>query len=142
MWENSVEIENPMRIWSFWTKVIVDSPGRCWPWIGARDSDGYGNFTTAKGVTRKAHIFSWVLHFGEIPAGMQVDHECNHPYCVNPNCLQLLTGPENNERSNSASAVNKRKTHCKYGHVFDDANTLRKNGRRICIMCEKDRGRM
>lgn len=142
MRENDVEIDDPLRVWRFWAKVAVGLENECWKWLGAKDQKGYGNFTCAKGIVRKAHIFSWVLHFGEIPAGLQVDHECNHPFCVNPNCLQLLTGPENNEKSNSASAVNKRKTHCKHNHEFSDENTIRKNGRRYCITCEKERGRL
>jgi|ERR1700722_3307661 len=137
-----MEIQNPARVLRFWTKVLVDLPERCWVWTGAKDQKGYGNYTCEVGVVRKAHLFSWVLHYGPIPAGLQVDHECNNPSCVNPFHLQILTGPENNERSNSASAVNKRKTHCKYNHPFSDENTIRKNGRRICIACEKERGRI
>lgn len=137
-----MEIDNPIRIWLFWTKVLVDLPDRCWIWNGARDQKGYGNFTCAIGIVRKAHLFSWILHNGEIPAGMQVDHECENTWCVNPFHLQLLTGPENNDKSNSASAINKRKTHCKYGHELIEKNIRRKNGRRICITCEKEKGRM
>lgn len=137
-----METYNPLRVLLFWTKVLVRLPNECWEWTGAKDQKSYGNFTCAVGKVRKAHLFSWVLHFGPIPAGLQVDHECVNPSCVNPAHLQLLTGPKNNEKSNSASAVNKRKTHCKYNHRFSDENTIRKNGRRICITCEKERGRM
>jgi hypothetical protein len=137
-----METNNPLRIFLFWTKVIVDLPEKCWLWTGAKDQKGYGNFVTAVGKIKKAHKFSWVLHFGPIPAGMQVDHKCEATSCCNPFHLQLLTGYKNNEKSNSASAINKRKTHCKYGHEFSDENIIRRNGRRYCITCEKERGRI
>jgi hypothetical protein len=137
-----MEVDNPVRELSFWTKVLVDFPDKCWPWLGARDQKQYGNYTVAKGKTSKAHRFSYALHFGPILADMQVDHECNNPWCVNPFCLQLLTGEKNNEKSNSASAINKRKTHCKFGHEFSEENTIRKYGRRYCITCEKEKGRL
>lgn len=136
------EIDNPVRVINFWVKVAAGLENECWPWLGAKDQKQYGNFVVSKGKTSKAHKFSWILHFGEIPAGMQVDHKCNHTWCVNPNCLQLLSGIKNNEKSNSASAINKRKTHCIRGHEFSDENTIRKYGRRYCIICEKERGRI
>lgn len=137
-----METSDPVRVIRFWEKVMVGPSDECWNWVGAKDCDGYGNFCVAVNEYSKAHIFNYVLHFGPIPAGMQVHHKCVNPSCVNPNHLQLLTGPENNERSNSPSAINKRKTHCKFGHHFSKGNTIRKNGRRICIICEKDRGRL
>lgn len=136
-----MEVSNPTRVLRFFTKIIVGLDDECWRWTGAIDSDGYGNFTVGKGKTNKAHIFSWVFHFGPIPAGLQVDHKCNHTWCVNPNCLQLLLGKYNNERSTSPSAVNKRKTHCKHGHLFSEENTRISCGKRYCITCEKERGR-
>lgn len=121
---------------------MVDLPDKCWVWVGARDKDGYGNFCVGKKKYSKAHIFSYALHFGIIPVGLQVDHKCVNPSCVNPNHLQLLSGKENNEKSTSPSALNKRKTHCKRGHHLYGDNIVKKNGRRICISCERERGRM
>jgi hypothetical protein len=137
-----MEIQNPSRQLRFWTKVLVDLPDRCWNWLGAKDQKGYGNFYIGRRKYTKAHIFSYLLHHGFIPDGLQVDHECNNTSCVNPLHLRLLTGLKNNERSNSPSAINKRKTHCKRGHLLSGDNIIRKNGRRICISCEKERGRI
>lgn len=151
-----MEISNPTRVERFWKKVDKDGPlwpeapenlldelKKCWIWIGAKDKKGYPNFVVAKGKTSKAHRFSFMLKWGWIlPHPYQVDHKCVNPSCVNPYHLLCVHGRTNNERSNSPSAINKRKTHCKFGHQFSDENTIRKNGRRICIACEKDRGRL
>lgn len=140
-----MEIDNPVRVFSFWTKVIVGDKDECWIWTGAKDRKGYGNFTVAKGKTSKAHRFSFLLHYGWIlpTPYWQVDHdECNNPSCVNPYHLLCISHILNNEKSSSPSAVNKRKTHCKYGHEFSDENTIQSNGRRICIACEVERGRI
>lgn len=151
-----MEISNPARVERFWKKVNKDGPywtdapeslfdelKKCWVWTGAKDKDGYPNFTVAKGKTSKAHRFSFLLKWGWLLSHpYQVDHRCNNPSCVNPFHLMCIEGYRNNEKSNSPSAINKRKTHCKYGHEFSDKNTKRYNGRRICIECEKEKGRI
>lgn len=121
---------------------MVGLSDECWIWTGAKDRKGYGNFCVAVGKTNKAHIFSYYLHKGPVPKGLQVDHECNNPSCVNPDHLQLLTGKKNNEKSTSPSAINKRKSHCKYGHMYTRESTRFERGRRICKICEKEKGRI
>jgi hypothetical protein len=137
-----METQNPTRIKLFWAKVIKQSLFQCWYWKGAKDRKFYGNFCVGKKKYNKASRFSYAIHFGPIPAGMQVDHRCNNPPCVNPFHLQLLTGTKNNEKSTSPSAINKRKTHCKYNHLLSEDNIKRTNGRRICLICEKEKGRL
>lgn len=135
-----MEIYNPQRVLLFWTKVIVNLPDECWIWTGAKDRKGYPNFRVEKNKTGKGHRFSYVLHFGPIPLGLHVDHECNNRSCVNPFHLQLLTNKQNNERSSSPSAINKRKKKCKWDHDFDKENTIiRKDGSRRCKKCELER---
>lgn len=65
----------------------------CWFWIGRRNKDGYGVFN---GMGEKtAHRASWVMHYGPIPAGMQVLHKCDAPSCVHPKHLFLGTHADN-----------------------------------------------
>jgi HNH endonuclease len=138
-----MEIHNPQRVKYFWSKVNKNGPihpelGRCWIWTGAI-SRGYGNFTVAKGQTGKAHRFSYLLHWGFL-GDYQVDHKCCETRCINPHHLQLLTNKENNEKSTSPSAINKRKTHCIHGHEFIESNIIRyKDGHRRCKTCLEER---
>jgi hypothetical protein len=65
----------------------------CWEWMAARDRDGYGVFKgEIDGILyKKAHRFSFALHNGPIPAGLQVCHHCDNPSCCNPEHLWLGT---------------------------------------------------
>lgn len=151
-----MEVNDQLRVQRFYNKIDKNGPilgptslypetnlGPCWIWTGACDQKGYPNFTVEKGKVKKAHRFSFLLAFGWIlPKPYQIEHKCKNTSCVNPKHLVCLLGKVNNERSNSASAVNKRKTHCKHNHEFSEENTIRKNGRRYCITCEKERGRI
>jgi hypothetical protein len=78
---------------------VLDLDTDCWIWIGFRDRKGYGMTTVwiaHKRCTRYAHRLSFELLRGEpIPPGMQVDHECMNPSCINPGHLRLATVSEN-----------------------------------------------
>lgn len=122
-------IYKPITLERFWSKVKKTKS--CWNWIGAKDSDGYGQFKHKKQF--KAHRFAYELIKGKISKGLQIDHLCRNRKCVNPDHLEAVTPLENQLRGISK---NRNKTHCKQGHPFDVINTyFRKNGRRQCRMC-------
>lgn len=77
------------RFWNF----IVKGDG-CWSWSGAKAPYGYGVFNIKKKMVR-AHRFSYELHIGPIPEGMQVLHRCDNPECANPDHLFLGTQLDN-----------------------------------------------
>lgn len=76
----------------FWG--MVRKTDTCWLWTGAKTAFGYGNLYVPVGPDRRspkvnAHRFSYELHFGPIPPGVEVCHHCDVPACVRPDHLFL-----------------------------------------------------
>lgn len=123
----------------FWDFVMPEPNSGCWLWIGGDNGVGYGKFWNGKKPIY-AHRFSYEMHRGLIPAGLQLDHLCRVPCCVNPDHLEAVTASENILRGNRNG--NQNKTHCPQGHPYDGKNLYRiPDGRRDCRECTRRRGR-
>lgn len=107
----------------------------CWEWVGCLD-DGYGSFFL-DGRKRKAHIASFILFGGTIPAGHVIDHLCRKRDCVNPFHLEPVTQKVNVLRGVGIAARNSRKTHCPEGHDLTGDNLYVFRGMRYCRTCQK-----
>ena len=133
----------------FWAKV--DKTDNCWLWTGAI-SGGYG-LMKAGADKRGAHVVSYELHHGPVPAGLTVDHlchngsgceagvDCLHRRCVNPDHLEAIPGGENALRGEGVGAKHSRKTHCPQGHPYEGENLRIKTGKhrqRVCRQCARD----
>lgn len=74
----------------------------CWLWAATGDKRGHGRFylgvhPTEPGtrIISYAHRVAFEHWIGSIPQGLIIDHQCNHPPCVNPTHLWPETNREN-----------------------------------------------
>lgn len=109
--------------------------GDCWIWIGYRTKLGYG-VICAGPKNRFAHVVSYELAKGKVPEGLELDHQCDFPPCVNPDHLKPMTHHENLRKHH-------KKDCCNRGHKLTPENTYqwvrnKKTGlvARKCRKCE------
>lgn len=81
----------------FWSKV--DRSGgldACWPWVAARDPNGYGRVNRKVYGDSMAHRYVARQIIGAPENPEAVMHECDNPPCCNPLHLRPGTRLENN----------------------------------------------
>lgn len=123
-----------------WAKVDRREPDECWPWTGKLDEKGYGRLwvgtRAAPGYVR-VHRAVYELEVGPIPDGHDVHHTCVYKPCCNPRHLEAHLPVDHPD---SASTLNRAKTHCPQGHPYDEANTYwAPGGGRQCRGCGRAR---
>lgn len=121
----------------FWARV--DKSGDCWLWTTSTDKGGYGLANQIHWPrSRMAHRVSYELLVGPIPDGLEIDHLCRTPACVNPDHLEPVTHAENQRRRRWM------KTHCPNGHDLDsDGNRyVRTSGTYQCRTCAREAARI
>ena len=114
------------------------TPQECWEWQGYIDRNGYGKAydPSAERGSRLdwAHRVSYRFHRGPIPDGLELDHECQNPPCINPDHLAAVTRSEHVRRTMQRlgkddlhlAAARLRKTGLTYAEIAD---ALRFSGR-------------
>lgn len=113
----------------------------CWLWDGCHDTKWGHGAIKVDGKMKKVHRVAYELYVGPIPDGLVVRHLCNVSNCVNPAHLMAGTLSENTIDSVVANThPQSRKTHCKHGHEYTEANTrvkkFKKGFVRVCRTCE------
>lgn len=133
--EGPAELDDPRLPTRFWDKVQMEPNTGCWLWAAGTDTCGYGKFRrSSDGRKRMAHRVSYEALVGPIPSGLELDHLCRTPACVNPEHVEPVTHAENMRRGLSGEL----KKQCPRGHVYDEANTfLKTNGGRACRECSR-----
>lgn len=126
-------------------RSIEISGDGCWIWQLSTSRAGYGRIMLKGGGKMRlaqAHRVAYEVLVEPIPVGLQLDHLCRVTSCVNPDHLEPVTAAENNRRKPVQAGGPRRpgqrarKTHCKRGHLFDEANTRwMKSGSAQCRAC-------
>ena len=123
----------PMWLARLLIKATPDENG-CWVW--QKKSRGRQGYALAHGPEYRmalAHRLAYEALVGPIPEGLQLDHLCFNPPCINPAHLEPVTRAENMRRARE------RYTHCKNGHEFNDENTrITAAGARQCLPCKRE----
>lgn len=122
-------------------RVLVSDAG-CWLWQGCKNHLGYGQMGIP--LSRKlgmAHRLVYERHVGPIPEGLEVDHLCRVPACVNPLHLELVTHAENMRRAPWTAIQHQlAKARCPHGHPYAGENLyVNTKGSRECRTCRKER---
>ena len=132
--------KNVTAVDRFWERVTVGSENDCWPREAARISGGY-TMIRVDGKRVLSHRFSFELHHRKLEAGEKVLHSCDNPPCVNPAHLRAGTQKDNMDDMNGRNRNgHSAKTHCPFGHAYDDLNTyVDPSGRRHCKPCRRAR---
>lgn len=138
----------------FLAKVSPEPNTGCWLWVGNTTLSGYGQFRVGslRDSSRRyemAHRFAYTALRGAIPSGLDLDHLCRQPLCVNPLHLEPVTRGENirrghvgDRRLNPGAVHNRRKTHCRNGHPYADENlSITAAGHRVCRECSRESSR-
>lgn len=129
----------------FWDKVSPEPNSGCWLWTAAILRK-YGRFRFgADGTaTKLAHRGAYQRLVGPVPEGMELDHLCRTPSCVNPAHLRPISHYDNvmcGDLPKVSFLKHAAKTHCPKGHPYDEANTYHAPGKpnRQCRQCQRER---
>ena len=127
-------MESQLRFWS-----KVEKTSSCWNWMSAKNNRGYGRFWLDNRFVL-AHRLSYEWLVGEIRDGMELDHLCKNPTCVNPKHLEPVVHRVNILRGDTIMALEAKQGHCKNGHPLTKENCRPDKwvqGERACIICQR-----
>jgi hypothetical protein len=114
----------------------------CWVPPQVPNSAGYVQIPNGRGGRQLAHRAFHERFVGSIPEGHEVDHLCEQHDCCSPAHLEAVPPSVNRLRSKTPPSLNVLKTHCPYGHPYDEANTyVTPAGYRQCRICTRRRNR-
>lgn len=125
------------RLKKSFEKHVIRKEG-CWDWKGPIARGGYPVMSCRRAIgSDRGHRASWLIHKGEIPAGLYVCHTCDNPICTNPDHLWLGTHKENNDDKIAKSRQNNTPPPHKVGSENGASKLTEKQVKEIKILLEK-----
>ncbi len=121
----------------FLERLDKTDPSGCWFGYRKPRADGYTPMLI-DGRWTYAHRLAYELLVGPVTDGLELDHLCRDPRCVNPAHLEPVTRRENLVRGETIVARQVKATHCVNGHEFTLSNTYTRKSRRSCRACHRD----
>lgn len=109
----------------------------CWTWRGCLHSSGYGSFYMGRQKV-SAHRLAFVIHNGEIPDGLVIDHLCRNRSCVNPEHLEAVTQSRNVRRGLLCADTIRLGSNCSKGHLIDEESIMRTKRGPRCRICNRN----
>jgi len=89
------------------------------------------------GKVQSGHRFAYEALRGPIPDGLQIDHLCRVPRCVNPDHLEAVDNRTNTLRGIGPTAQLARATTCLNGHPFNALRIRYNRPARVCGICQR-----
>ena len=130
-------------------KIYIEPNTSCWLWLGRIGSRGYPvlDLYSYDPATQKKCVphmrtnrVMYEMYVGGIDEGLELDHLCRTPLCVNPAHLEAVTHAENMRRY-QATILPKRC--CSRGHLYAEGSFYWVDGskglERRCRICERTR---
>lgn len=77
---------------------VIDPETGCWVWQRTKSPAGYGLAWNGEKEVQ-AHVLMYEQHVVAVPDGLELDHLCSNPSCVNPAHLEPVTHAENCRRA-------------------------------------------
>lgn len=125
------------RFWRYVTPVEG-----CWIWRGSVGTNGYPRIKAPAGMrptVLAAHRVGYEILVGPIPDGLELDHLCKTPLCVNPAHLEPVTRSENARRLRTNTVIETGLCHRGHDTRVHGYSPPGKPTTRMCRQCKRDR---
>lgn len=122
-------------------KIRFEPATSCWLWQGSTNDRGSGQWWDGQRTVR-AHRAVYEALFFKIAPTFDFAALCRCRSCVNPDHRKTMQRSETLRLGLSGeniAAPLRARTACPKGHLYDDANTAVRNGRRHCRACARQR---